>query len=207
MSRSSEPNNRSPGRRRRRRHSGLPRADGEGYCSVNSEHASPADRCARRLPRRHRGRGRALRQGGRPLPVGLPARPGRPDPHRRPGHAHPHPAARVPRPHPDVAAAGRGGGALVRDGLLRAAVLHPAHGVRPALLPQLRAAADRPLRALRVGHRAHLVGVAGRHPRADGHPPAAAPAHPGAPQPRSTGRRSGRPTTSSSPSSASSCAS
>ena len=36
---------------------------------------------------------------------------------------------------------------------------------------------------VRVGHRAHRVGLAGGHPRADGHPPAAAPAHPGAPQP------------------------
>ena len=54
---------------------------------------------------------------------------------RPPGAAVGDPAAGVPRPYPDVPAAGRGGGALVHDGLLRGAVLHAAQRVRAAGRP------------------------------------------------------------------------
>ncbi len=57
---------------------------------------------------------------------------------------------------------GRRRGPLVRLRRLRAAVLHPAHRVRPALRRRLRAAADRPLLPLRVGHRAVHLGDARR---------------------------------------------
>ena len=109
---------------------------------------------ARRLPRRHRRRPSPcfVKTVSHFLAV-VPARPARRDRTDDPGAAHGDAAARVPRPHPDVAAAGRGGGALVRDGLLRGAVLHPAHRVRPALRPDFALPLIGHFLPLRVGHR------------------------------------------------------
>ena len=56
------------------------------------------------------------------------------------------------RPHPDAAVDRGRRRALVRLRRVRAAVLDPGDGVRPAVRPALRAAADRALVPLRVGH-------------------------------------------------------
>ncbi len=60
--------------------------------------------------------------------------------------------------------------ALVRVHRVRRIVLHPDHGIRPAVRPDVRAAGDRPLGGLRVGQRADRLGWADLHRVLDDHP-------------------------------------